>query len=802
MDVELIRHGGGRVRHHSNGTPVLNFGPTLRKFRESKNLSQRNLAERLELSASYLSLLESMQRRPTREQIVSIAKALKLEPAEERSLLASGGFAVDELDTAISRVVEIIAEQTDIDAVAFNLVLSDLQSVVYGWQAAFEGTGKLHGGEFSNAADYYGALVNNTQYSPTLLIYLENRFADALLRTGELGQAMRIAQQMRQQVDGLPDDWTPSLKAEVVATQAMLALREGNYGRARNLLEMSKNKYGALLSGSGVDESIANQGFGRSYKRLAQLALFEGDVGSALNSCLAAEAYLSRTPPSWTRNLWLRRTHELKGWAYSKLGTRDDIQRAIDIHTQTRNECESVGDTYGAIMGWLYIADDLRRALQIAIANAGQVNPDLAPPTKRRAMLRQGLTGEEIARAMDCYQRALEGITQVDDHLMAGRCRSRLAIVQRFHGSLAATRGEAERIYEQAQENLRQALEIDQHIGQGRRLPSIYLTMANIAWDRAEWEPSQLDLAQTLVEEALSALNSPMISSSDSAASSLRGRLERARASLAVQIGQINGSKDAGVSAHGPTPIATRRWNEQCDNLVELVLTYVQQDKCAPYPGTDKSEEWLEKILSVEMMPGQRILAQNKLSVSLSLLLPSGAHADYADLYVRRYNVYQRNVRAAELSEDRQPNRDLCCRETVNRNLREASTAEATREGLDQAKQLMQPEQGKQPGHILESTALPLPLAFMVKGPHVLIEVPVPHAMRFAPDRARQLLPGQALCYAIEDADLARALTVVFERLLQLARETLEGQPGTRDWLEKSLTDALVLNGAVSAGSI
>lgn len=58
------------------------FGPTLRQFRQSKELSQEELAALLDISPSYISRMESDLKKPSLEMIFRLAGALKVKPHE------------------------------------------------------------------------------------------------------------------------------------------------------------------------------------------------------------------------------------------------------------------------------------------------------------------------------------------------------------------------------------------------------------------------------------------------------------------------------------------------------------------------------------------------------------------------------------------------------------------------------------------------------------------------------------------------------------------------------------------------
>ena len=58
------------------------FGPVLRRFRLSKNLSQEELAARLDISPSYVSRMESGFKIPSLTMIFRLARVLEVKPHE------------------------------------------------------------------------------------------------------------------------------------------------------------------------------------------------------------------------------------------------------------------------------------------------------------------------------------------------------------------------------------------------------------------------------------------------------------------------------------------------------------------------------------------------------------------------------------------------------------------------------------------------------------------------------------------------------------------------------------------------
>jgi len=58
------------------------FGVILREIRHEQNLSQEELALRLEVARNYISCLESGQRYPSLEMLIAVAQALGMRPGE------------------------------------------------------------------------------------------------------------------------------------------------------------------------------------------------------------------------------------------------------------------------------------------------------------------------------------------------------------------------------------------------------------------------------------------------------------------------------------------------------------------------------------------------------------------------------------------------------------------------------------------------------------------------------------------------------------------------------------------------
>lgn len=83
------------------------FGATLKRYRETRRVSQSKLAEKAGFDHSYVSRLESGARTPTRDAVQQLAEALGLERLQQDELLASAGFLPQEVSSLLSSEPEI-----------------------------------------------------------------------------------------------------------------------------------------------------------------------------------------------------------------------------------------------------------------------------------------------------------------------------------------------------------------------------------------------------------------------------------------------------------------------------------------------------------------------------------------------------------------------------------------------------------------------------------------------------------------------------------------------------------------------
>jgi len=108
---------------HRNGTVVepSGVGPLLRRWRESRHLSQLDLALDAEVSARHISFLETGRAEPSREMLLMLANVLDVPLRERNFLLLAAGYAPiygetsldDPRMTQVRAAVEVILKSNE-----------------------------------------------------------------------------------------------------------------------------------------------------------------------------------------------------------------------------------------------------------------------------------------------------------------------------------------------------------------------------------------------------------------------------------------------------------------------------------------------------------------------------------------------------------------------------------------------------------------------------------------------------------------------------------------------------------------
>src|SRR5215468_2549492 len=106
-----------------NGTVIepTGVGPLLRRWRESRHLSQLDLALEAEVSTRHISFLETGRAAPSKDMILTLSNALNIPLRERNLLLMAGGYAPIYGETSLNdprmaqvrAVVEIILKSNE-----------------------------------------------------------------------------------------------------------------------------------------------------------------------------------------------------------------------------------------------------------------------------------------------------------------------------------------------------------------------------------------------------------------------------------------------------------------------------------------------------------------------------------------------------------------------------------------------------------------------------------------------------------------------------------------------------------------
>lgn len=114
----------------------MSFGPILKRWRQTRRMSQEQLALDAEISTRHLSCLETGKAKPSRDMVLLLSSALELDLRERNAMLGSAGFApvyttsgLESLSMApIRRAVDLmLAKQEPYGALAVDRVWNVLQ---------------------------------------------------------------------------------------------------------------------------------------------------------------------------------------------------------------------------------------------------------------------------------------------------------------------------------------------------------------------------------------------------------------------------------------------------------------------------------------------------------------------------------------------------------------------------------------------------------------------------------------------------------------------------------------------------
>lgn len=767
---------------------ALSFGQALNTIRSERELSQTALANRLDRSTSFVSLLETGHRRPNRELIERLSQALELPPdsPDRNALLRAAGYEVGEISGTIRRLVDTVGAKHQLgEAERFSLH-ADISALVSGWEHYFRIVKQFDQGLFTQVASSCEQLLEQKHLSPTLHTNVRMILADTKTHQGELNAAETIAREAATSTESgeVAPALAPTMSADISALRGLIAVDKGRYIEGKKLLETSIGQYQRLLVTQKATEKpdipfssdIAYIGIGSSYKRLAEITLLQGEPVNAFTYCLAAESYLNQAAPSEERDRWLRRTTEQKAWAYTKLG---DFDRAIELRENTREALERAHDEYGLARNSLYTGNDylslVKEEIRKEIAQEPtSVSPQVALDRRAKAIrsvLHRKRISDALTHAKERYEEAKQQLETYDQQRLLGLCLSNLATTLRY----IAFRDNDQTVAEDARKMLAQALTLEQSIGHHRRIATIYEFLGDLEVDQAHFQS-----AQYYYRKGIEQLDSYLGTAKDAAAATQRERLR-------ISAEEVEGLLRSRNGYVGSLPFEVlspdERWSALCNDLAQLAKRVIETSELQPVAYSSRADNWGVIIHEVEKLPGGRRMLQNGLSDALTPKVRAGVSLKGAELHGERFEYFEYAIRKATAPGDR--NQDLCSRNYVERELRQEGTAELTREQIDQALKWMEQYPT---GYWLDSSDADVPLAFFLKGSRILFEIPAQLAPSFPGSRGVAQHVGASMCYDITNEEGANELRALFDKFVNTANDLRSGRPNsetTIEWLRR-----------------
>lgn len=724
------------------------FGAIVKQLRTDRGLTLAEVASRIKVTVSYISLLENGRRRPSSKLVAMFKEALALSPEEEARLLTASGYAEDALTRGVKFLASVIESETPADEIDHALMIDDLVALASGWRELLYGKFALLNGDFDRAAEHFDPLAESSDLTPTLAATSAIASGDVYEKKGELETAENQVRRAQELLRPLTSKRAEFLSSEATAVGGMVLLRKGEYEASRKLFDAAKESY-VVLEGSGTEElqRATLVGLTRSYNRLALLSLLSGESGAALSFCEKAESYLARvnTDPNDRRRL---RLVALRAWANMQ---QDNFTEARKLHTRALEGYSALHDPYGVAKNRLYLGDDYRAEIEAGLKEDTLIEDGtVIAPDLRRVTLAERLKplAALLADAEYCYRDAIGRLETLGVYNLLSRAYRSLGDILRFRALLENSSD----LHNESARYLRQALYLENTGSLRRRLPTTYASLA-----RLEWDAGSLAAAANYFGSARGILADPNLEAQDTSGKRLRFRYTRARDLLLRQLGE---DKDEAV----PEP-----WRQARQRLLDTLVEALLHGKYQPVATSTVHRDWTQTLATVEHEPGPRYLAQNLLSTSLSSAMPAGAQGDTATIYKERREAFLHGAYATPGRRGREPYRDICSITAVQRALNNPATEELCRNQISGALDLLREQSAN---YSLFLSAYELPYGLLIKGGHVLIEVSAKLANRFGLYPMEGMTKSSVLCYHIKDNPaLADNLIALFGELAKLCEQ-------------------------------
>lgn len=786
---------------HVNASDITEtFGSALRAIRRARRLTQSELSASMEQSAGYISLIESNQRPPTRAFLDGLKRGLdeiaKPLTSEERHRLDTLAQISDPI-AQLRQFARAMVVSGALDEFQRVLLRQGIGDAITGYLDLSKAYQLLNASQFQLAHDQLVQLAEPDGAALPALVRASAgvALADVALKLGNLNgasEAISSAISLIQSI--LPQHAT--LEAEALALQGMISLRAGEFIHSRQLFKLALDLYTRADTKGDEDRVVTAIGLTKSYNRLALLALLMGEPQLALSYCDSALEKLKRVSPDHTdlNHPQRLRLVALQAWAHADMG---EYETALELRKRCLETYEQRGDRYGIAKTHLYMADDARHELQVAVEPKSEL--PIAKGKDRTSRYRARLHGTEMRRlveyAEEHYRTAIEDLTALDERILLSRAHRGLGETLRYKAFQYPESEGAYRI--DSRQELETARGQDEWLKQDRLLPSTLISLARLNWDQG-----LLASARDHLRPALRQLR-VVSSSEDMAALEQIEWCERALRVLHDAIGPQGGqsfTQATGWNDSRSMTNASQEWQGFIQRLARAVASGIERNHAQPVTSDSLSVEWTRLLYDIDAQWGPRLVAQEELTSSNERHPQRGPDRkdddDASEFHIARYHACETRIRDAHVRTQADAYIDICVRQVVtNRINAEGNESDHARrraaEALRRLKELRN-------GYRLLVVDEPLPIHVLVKGERALVEL-TSRASEIDDGLAAHIVGrGSEMCYVFEDPETVGAIKGVFADMRIMAERGSDPE-SVIAWLSLLLGNAIE---APSSGSI
>jgi transcriptional regulator with XRE-family HTH domain len=813
-------------------------------------LSQKELGYKLKLSAAYISQIESGKRGFTEETARKIAEELHLNPAAERAFLAEAGFTLAPTRETLEETLSVIMADDPDNLILRDFVRADLLLAIHSWRRLVQAQTDLRTGGVEEFSTRFEHMAEQRAVSPLVRLY-------ARRKVGEVARLARDLERADEQlVAALDSEDLLALnevspyhgalsRAVLLAQRGEVALQQGKYRKALDLFLDCEHAYRSLpgapaelsdrlsvrpeqpesLAGAEFDptnptqpipalappsddlQTIWLQGWGQTLRRKADALMYLGHTVTARDACAEAARYLEMAHNTPQAQRMLRRVRELEAWALARSGQYVEAAKA---HRAAREEARQAHDVDAEMLNGLYVSDDLLHQVEYVIettaedAYHGQAASILRPREAWSFALERDRDAkawlDEAAaalRAVRRFQTSVERQTRPNAHSVS-HCLRGLATVARF-----------ERKYIEAADLLQRAESHERAGREARRMLFIYEERGNLYWDQGSLDlaRSQYALALEEAERDLASLleSQPESLNTGDRSDRVETVLETHKARIQSKIARLDGASRP-LAIMPPDPRSARQaLTALCQLAVQVIRGSGQKPTASDIDSSQSLDVWLRELQNFERQLGTRALAQQELSLSLSLALPddmrelrerAGATQELEhdprrrsrgmrsreQLFTDRRAAFLASVEENHqrpLAPDGPRNLDICSQPWMSRHSSNEAVFARAREAVRLARE-------RPRGYAIAAAPFELPFGFGVKGDYVLIEAPETFLLATGLPEAGQADAGsrreRRAGYRFHDSQIAKAFRDHFNTLYESALQEMDAS-ATLSWL-------------------